>query len=374
MKVLFVANIHKHFKAFHIPYIQYLKGLGCEVHVAANDPETIISEADKQYNLLIHRNPFSLNNLKAIKELKKIIAKENYGLIHCHTAMGSVVARLAAFKFRKNGNLKVLYTVHGFHFYKGAPKIYWLIYYSIEKYLSKNTDAIITINDEDFNLAKEKKFKAKDIFKIPGMGINPEKFKGISLEDKEIIRIKNGYKKDTFILIYVAEFIERKDHEFILEILPLIKNEINDFKFIFAGRGKLKVSMEKYVNKIGVSNYVDFLGFRKDIGELIVMSDVGVSVSKQEGLPMNIVEEMYAGKPVIATKIRGHIDLIEDGKTGFLFPQGDRFGFINKIITIYKDKKLQELMSINAKNRAQLYELPNCIQDMGKIYSKFLDS
>lgn len=372
-KILFVANIHKHFRAFHIPYIQYLQKLGYEVHVAANDKETFIPEADKQFNLPIERNPFSLNNLKAIKELKKIIQKENYNLIHCHTAMGSVVARFAARKFRKKGILKVLYTAHGFHFFMGSPKIYWFLYYPMEKYLSKYTDAIITINEEDFNLVTEKRFKAHDIFKIPGMGINSEKFKGISLNDKENLRYKNGYKKNTFILIYVAEFIERKDHKFILESLSLIKKEIVDFKFVFAGRGRLKESMEELAINLGVSNYVDFVGFRRDIGELIVMADIGISVSRQEGLPMSIAEEMFAGKPIVATRIRGHVDLIEDGNNGFLFQQGDRNDFTKKIITLHNDKKLQQEFSENSRKKSKTLELNNCIQEMGKIYHQFLD-
>jgi len=144
-KVLFVANIHKHFKAFHLPYIQLLKELGYEVHVCANDGTTEIYQADKQFNLPINRSPFSLSNIYATRQLKKIIAQEQYQLIHCHTAMGSVVARIAARVFRK-GCVKVLYTVHGFHFYKGSPGHYWWMYYPMEKYLSRFTDAIITID------------------------------------------------------------------------------------------------------------------------------------------------------------------------------------------------------------------------------------
>ena len=370
-KILFVANIHKHFNAFHIPYIQYLQSKGYEVHVAANDPDTRIYEADKQFNLPINRRPFSLHNIRAIHQLKKIIEKENYCLIHCHTAMGSVIARLAARDFRKKGNLKVLYTAHGFHFFNGSPNRYWLLYFPMELYLSKYTDALITINEEDFSLVR-KKFPLKNIIKIPGVGLNVEKFKGLSINQREAIRIKNGYSNDTFIIIYIAEFITRKDHKFILESISLIRQELSDFKFIFAGRGQLRESLEEIASKLGVLDYVDFVGFRKDIGEFIIMSDLGVSVSKQEGLPMNVAELMYAKKTVLVSKTRGHVDLIEDGVTGFLYNLGNKEEFVKKILTIFRDKNINEKISENAKERIKEFELNNCLLEMSNIYFKFI--
>uniref|UniRef100_UPI00404B6E46 glycosyltransferase family 4 protein n=1 Tax=Flavobacterium sp. TaxID=239 RepID=UPI00404B6E46 len=371
-KVLFVANIHKHFRAFHIPYIEYLKSEGYEVHVAANDPDTKIPEADKQYNLPINRNPFSKNNINAIKQLRELIDVEKYSLIHCHTAMGAVVARLAGKKFRKDCDLKVIYTAHGFHFYSGSPKIYWWFYYPMEKYLSKYTDGLITINEEDYRLAIRKNFKAGHIFKTSGVGINASKFNGITFDNSDTIRKKNNYSQDTFLIIYIAEFITRKNHEFILESVPLLKEKINNFKFVFAGRGELKEATEQMAIDKGVADNIDFLGFRKDIGELIIMSDIGVSVSRQEGLPMNVAEEMYANKPVVASRIRGHIDLISHGESGFLFNTGNKQEFVNYISLLYSDKILFKKMSEKAKLSAQKFELPSCLEEMKLIYKRFL--
>lgn len=371
-KILFVANIHKHFRAFHIPYIEYLKSEGYEVHVAANDPDTKVAEADKQFNLPINRNPFSRNNITAIKELKEIIEIEKYKLIHCHTAMGSVVARLAAKKNRSKGLLKVLYTAHGFHFYKGCPKAYWMLYYPMEKYLSKYTDGLITINEEDYNLAVKRKFQIKEIFRASGVGINLAKFKNLSLGLRDELRKTNGYTNKTFIIIYTAEFINRKDHKFILKTIPLLRKKIKNFKFIFAGRGVLKEKLENYARAQGLIENVDFLGFRKDIGELIIMSDVGVSVSKQEGLPMNIAEEMYAEKPVVVSKIRGHLDLVDHEKNGFLYERGNHEEFVNYIVKLYKDKELYVIMSKNAKLKSEKFELKNCMDEMKLIYKNFL--
>jgi glycosyltransferase EpsD len=371
-KILFVANIHKHFRAFHIPYIEYLKKDGYEVHVAANDSSTLIPEADKQFDLPINRSPFSKNNIIAIKKLKTILAEEKYSLIHCHTAMGSVVARLAARRFRARGSLKVLYTVHGFHFYKGSSKLYWMLYYPIEKYLSRYTDGLITINDEDYKLAISNNFKCKNIFKTFGIGINNTKFNNVSFDNRIQIRKMNGYPNDSFIIIYIAEFIHRKNHKFILDSIPLLKEKIDNFKFIFAGRGLLKEELEKFSNIRGLTENVDFLGFRRDIGELISMSDIGVSVSKQEGLPMNIAEEMFAGKPIIASKIRGHVDLIEHGVNGFLYTSGDRHAFVSQISELYKNRELYNTISKNVKKGVKKYELSSCLEEMKLIYKEFI--
>jgi glycosyltransferase EpsD len=370
-KVLFVANIHKHIKAFHIPYINWLKSQGYEVHVAANDGVTRIDEADKQFDLPINRNPLSLDNIKAIKELGSIIEEEKYCLIHCHTAMGSVVARLAAKKYRKLG-LKVLYTAHGFHFYKGSSVKYWLMYYPMEKYLSAFTDGIITINKEDFQLIRERKFKNKNSFLISGVGINAERFDKVN-ETISQIKSKNNYNDSDFLFLYVAEFIERKNHEFLVNCAVELKKEMSNFKILFAGRGRDLDKIKNLIVEKGVDDVIDVLGFRSDIGEIVKMINVGVSVSHQEGLPMNIAEELYMGKPVIATKIRGHVDLIDHEKSGFLFENGNQRSFIDYAKKLKENHLEYSQMSKSAKVKSQEFLLKNCLQEMKKIYNQFLD-
>ena len=371
-KILFVANIHKHFNAFHLPYINYLKKSGYEVHVAANDPDTIVEQADKQFTIPIDRNPFSLNNVRAYFELKKIIDTEGYVLIHCHTAMGSVVARLAARQQLINGALHVLYTAHGFHFFKGSPKSYWMLYYPMELYLSKFTDAIIVINNEDYELICRKPFKNKQTFKISGIGLDLHKFSTASIGRKHDYREKNNYTSDQFLIIYIAEFIDRKNHKFIIDCAALLQNFGIDFKFLFAGRGVLRSQLEDYAHSVGASRYIDFLGFRNDIGELITMSDVGVSVSRQEGLGMNLVELMFCGVPVVATNIRGHNELIDHGRNGFLFTPGDRQAFVDYIYRLYKDKNLRQRIGSIASESSKKYDLSNSLQQMSEIYSQYL--
>lgn len=372
-KVLFVANIHKHFLAFHLPYIQWFKDHGYEVHVAAGgERDVVVPHADKMFYLSLERHPFKLANIKACKELRRIIAEEGYCLVHCHTAMGSVVARIAARMERAAGRLKMLYTAHGFHFFKGSPKRYWLMYYPMEKYLSKYTDAIITINQEDYDLVKTYGFKNRNTYKIPGIGINTQRLIVSNEALRHSLRREYGYAQDAFLMIYIAEYIERKNHRFIIEALPELAKVLPNVKVLFAGRGRLMEQMKTLASELHVEPYVDFLGFRKDIGQLIALSDIGISASRQEGLGLNIAEEMYSGLSVVATEDRGHKELIDDGKNGFIFKQGDRKTFVECIVQLARNPEMRAQFGESAKEKMRRFTLENALKEMACIYEKYL--
>ena len=193
---MFCATVDYHFSAFHLPYLKWFKEQGWEVHVAAAG-NIDLPYVDKKYNIPIQRSPFKRKNIGAYKELKSIIDENQYNIIHCHTPMGGVLARLAARKARKDGT-KVIYTAHGFHFCKGAPLINWLVYYPIEKTLARYTDCLITINEEDYNLAVNHQFKAKQIEHVHGVGVNTERFCPVNEFEKLELRSKYHYRNDDF--------------------------------------------------------------------------------------------------------------------------------------------------------------------------------
>ena len=219
-KVLFTAHIDQHIRHFHIPYLKWFKDSGYETHVASKGNEKI-ENADIKYNVSFSRNPLAFKNIKGYFQLKRIIEKERFEIIHCNTPVGGMITRLAAIRSRKKGS-KVIYTAHGFHFFKGAKTINWLIYYNVEKFLSYFTDTIITINEEDYKTATQKKFRAKNIQKINGVGIDINKYKVINEEDKEKIRKKLNIKKSDFVMVYVAELSDRKNQDVLIEAINLI--------------------------------------------------------------------------------------------------------------------------------------------------------
>ena len=372
-KILFFATIHKHFLAFHIPYIKWFKDHGYEVHVAANGMEGVpVPYADNQFEICIERNPFKLANITAWKQLKKLIEDEHYEMVTCHTAMGGVIGRLAGKDARKKWGLKMLYTAHGFHFFKGAPKKYWMMYYPMEKFLSRYTDAIITINQGDYDMVNTHGFKNKYTFKIPGIGINTERLILADEDMKQNLRKEYGYKQDEFLMIYIAEYIPRKNHKFLIDTLPDLIKIAPKAKYLFAGKGRDMELTKQYAIDKGVAGHIDFLGFRKDIGQLIALSDIGVSASKQEGLGLNLAEEMFAGKPVVASMDRGHKEMIIHSDNGFLFEQGNKDQYLASVASLYGNKENIQKMGARAYETIQKFKLDSSLKSMEEIYKQFL--
>ena len=221
-KILFCATMDAHFKSFHLPYMKWFTEQNWEVHIAANG-NMDLPFVHKKYQIPIQRSPFHRDNMKAYLELKSIIADNHYDIIHCHTPLGGVLARLAARKARKYGT-KVIYTAHGFHFCRGTPLLNWIVYYPIEKGLAHLTDCLITINEEDYTLARRNKFSAKRIERVHGVGVNTDHYRPVSLLQNYGLRQQYGYEPDDILLFYAAEFNRNKNQQLLIRALALIKD------------------------------------------------------------------------------------------------------------------------------------------------------
>ena len=358
-KVLFTATVDSHILQFHLPYLKWFKEQGYEVHVATNGDEKI-PYCDVKHKITFERSPLKINNIKAIFKLKKIIEKEKFQIIHTHTPMGSVVTRLAAKNARKKYKTRVIYTAHGFHFFKGAPLINWIVFYPIEKYLSKYTDCLITINEEDYNLAKAK-FKAKKIELVNGVGVDENKFDfKMSDEEKHELRQNLGLKDNDFVIIYVAELSKRKNQGMLIKTVKKLIDEGKDnIKVILPGIDSRNGYYQEMTKKLEIEKNIKFLGYRKDIPKLLKISNLYVSTAKQEGLPVNIIEAMFSGLPIIATDCRGNRDVAE------------------KVVNIDNINELYESIKkyINSEEKytsseiTNKYKLKNIIKEMVKIYN-----
>lgn len=364
-KVLFTSHKAGFANTFNRPLIKLLRDAGAEVHYASNGDQ-YAQNCDKQFKLSINRSPFTLNNIKAYRQLKNIIETEKYDMIHCHTPTGGVVTRLAARRARKNGT-RVIYTAHGFHFFKGAPLLNWLIYYPIEKIMANITDTLITINNEDFEIAKSK-FKT-DVRYVPGVGIDPKKFDiKMTKQQKTELRKSLGLADNDFVMIYPAELNKNKNQLWLINSLSeLIKNDPK-LHLLLPGQDSLSGKCQNLVNKLGLENNVHFLGYRTDMVQLFKISNLSVSSSLREGLPVNIMEAMQTGIPVITTECRGSKDLVKDGKTGFVVAIDDNSLFKDRFRKIYHNIKLQNKMAISGRLAIQNYTLNKVLPLMKEIY------
>lgn len=366
-KVLFVASITRHINTFHIPYLKYFNEKGYEVHVASNGTEAI-KYCDKHFDIEFERSPLKPQNIKAYKKLKNIIDDGEYDIIHCHTPVASVITRLAAKKQRKRGT-RVIYTAHGFHFFKGAPIKNWIIYYTIEKYLSKHTDTLITINEEDYEIAK-KKFKAKQIEHIHGIGVDPDRFEfDMSNIDRDNIRDNFTVGPLDFLLMYAAELNENKNQIMLINAMKTLAKEYPNIKLILAGDGVYKERFEKEIRENFLQSNIFLLGHRTDIPELLKISDLYVATSRREGLPVNILEAMISGLPLVVTNCRGQRELVEDGKNGYIVEINDVDALVEKIKNIYLDSRIRAQVTNNAKENIDKYLISNVFEEMKKIYN-----
>ena len=285
---------------------------------------------------------------KSYQQVKKLL-KQKFDLIHCHSPICAAITRLCARKYRKTGT-RVVYTAHGFHFFKNAPMKNWLIYYPVEKMMSRFTDVLITINKEDFYRAKYK-FHAKKTVYIPGVGIDSNRFQnlGISREQK---RQELGLSKEDIFILSVGELNQNKNHEVVVRALAGLKGQ--NIVYMIAGEGNQKEHLNTLAEENGVS--LRLLGFREDICSLLEAADVFAFPSKREGLSVSVMEAMFMKKPVIASKIRGNTDLIKDGENGMLvhpntveaWEQG-LHKIINTIGTYHLGEK-KRLKSLEKKN------------------------
>ncbi|QXJ38641.1 Putative glycosyltransferase EpsD [Parageobacillus caldoxylosilyticus] len=369
-KVLFSATVDIHINMFHIPYLKFFKELGWEVHVAAAG-NMEIPYCDVKFNIPFKRSPFKLSNIIAYFQLKRCIDENKYDIIHCHTPVGGVLTRLASRKARRNGT-KVLYTAHGFHFYEGAPLLNWIIYYPIEKCLARYTDCLITINEEDYKTALKGNFKAKSIERINGVGVDLSRFKPVDETTKRALRVKHSLNPNDFILVYAAELNSNKNQQLLIEIVAKLKKQIPNIRLLLAGSGPLEKKYITLVKKYGLEKHVNLLGYRNDVDELYQLSDIGVASSIREGFGINLVEAMACGKPVVATKNRGHREIVLDGENGFLINPDSPEEGIQAILSIYKSQDIRQKMGEVSLERSKIFSVENAGIGLKQIYRKYI--
>lgn len=365
-KALFVATVGR-FLGFERNDIKTLQSLGYEVHIATN---LRLSEFDNfqadgiiRHQIDFARIPWSKTNLSAYKQLKKLFKEIHFDIVHCHTPMGGVLGRLAAKKYRKSGT-KVIYTAHGFHFCKNAPKKNWLMFYPVEWLLAHWTDVLITINEEDYALAK-KHMHAKRVEYVPGVGIDLQKFssavpdKGKNGEFRKSLGIAESGK----LVLSVGELNANKNHEAVIRALANIDDD--SVHYAIAGTGDLLDYLENLANELGISDRVHLLGYRSDVADLYRAADLYIHPSLREGLSVSLMEAIASKTAVICSDIRGNTDLV--GKNALFEPKNVN-QIAEKICEYINRNNLEEI----EKNYASLkkFDLEEVVNDTKVIYSE----
>jgi len=372
-KVLFVATVESHLLNFHIPFIKLLQENGYEVHVATklgNREQEFDDIGVIKHNIDFTRSPYSSKVFKSLQQMENLLREVRFSLVHVHTPVAAFVTRLAC---QLTNTHPVLYTVHGFHFYKGAPLKNWLLYYNMEKLAAHWTDGLITINEEDYKAAQKFKLHRNGkVFFVPGVGVDVVGLEQrIASMERFEKRKELGLSVDTAVAITVGELNANKNH--IQALKALSKLTKTNFHYLIVGNGESEQKLKKAVNELMLQEKVSFLGFRRDVPELLAASDVFILTSRREGLPKAVMEAMAVGLPIIATDVRGNRDLVKNGENGYLVPLDDVEQTSIAIEHLIDSEDLRRSMGEKSKVLVKQYDLHRVLEEMEEIYDNILN-
>lgn len=371
-KAAYVATVYSHLAAFHLPFMRDLRARGYEVHAYAA-PDHCRDEVEQDgfacRDLPFSRSPLALGNVKALFGLMKWLKRERYEFIHVHTPNASVVCRLAA-ALTRNDN--VVYTAHGFHFYNGAPWRNWLLYYPMERVLSRLTDVLVTINREDYERAAAFPVRGKVVY-VPGVGVDLAAYgNGIIPESGEMttgqLKEELGLQPDDFAILCIAELNRNKNQQQLIEVVRELRGRGIPAVLLLAGTGEAEVDYRRMASEYGLQQAVQFLGFRRDIPRLLQAADVLALLSRREGLPKALLEGLAAGKALVATDVRGSGDLVIDGHNGYIVPVGEPLASADAFEKLYKDAELRQHMGVYSCGLAAQYDLKSIRAEISHIY------
>lgn len=380
-KILYILNVANRVNNFSEASMLAAQKLGYEFHIAGNwgyrtDAER--KDDEKKYGIKIFqvdfiRIPYDLRNIKAYRQIVSIMQKEKYDIVHCNTPIGGIVGRIAA---KRSNVKKVIYQVHGFHFYKGASLISRTVFKWVEMLLAHWTDAIITINKEDYESAlKFNLKKCGKIYYLPGVGIDTNIYIS-NFTRRDIIRQKKreelGIPLDKFLIISVGELNGNKNNQIIIKAMA--KTHISKIQYVICGTGEKQRKLEVLADKLGINNQIYFLGYRTDIKDLYQISDLFVMASFREGMPRSLMEAMASGLPCIVSNIRGNVDLIKDNVNGILCDPKDENAFAKAIVNLFNNETVRTEMGRRNIDIIQDFDLDKVIRKTEKLYLEVLNA
>ena len=366
-KVLFTARVSEHIRHFHLPFIQMLEEMGCQVDVAAKVDvplEGLIK--GRVWDVPFARSVWASSSIKAMRAIRVLCEQERYDFVHTHTPIAAFMTRYAL----RNSGVPVIFTAHGFHFYKGAPLKNRIVYRMAEKIAVPWTAAILVMNAEDLELARELGYvEGVNLHYVHGVGLDLRYYSAVS---REQARKSLEIPEEDYVAVCIGEFTTRKNHIQLLKAWKHAHTKIQGSRLLLVGRGELEDYLQRTVEGMDMAQSVRFLGYREDVPEILAAADVVVLTSRHEGLPRCIMEAMAAGKPVIATDVRGNRDLVTDGYSGYLVALDDWRTLADRIVQLADNPESMVIMGRAGRQKIQSYSIDSVLAEVNEIYARFI--
>jgi glycosyltransferase involved in cell wall biosynthesis len=377
---LFVATVASHIRAFHLPFIKMLQEQGHQVDVACYPDVPLSSPMPgvemPVWEIPFARSPYHPGNIVAYLKIRRLLSERSYDLVHVNTPAAAFLTRLAARNMTVRGvNMPVLYMAHGFHFYQGAPLLYRLLYYSMERLASRWTAGLIVLNREDLLAARGFGLvEGENLWLVHGVGVDLDVYGHAEADRLADTRKLLGLAEDAPVVICIAELIPRKNHRQLFEAWTDVHSRLTDAALLVVGTGELEQELRRAAESRRFGGSIRMLGYRIDIPDLLELSDMIVLTSRHEGLPRVVMEAMAAARPVVATDVRGSRDLVRDGESGLLVPLGRPALLADALLRLLGYRALARRMGAAGREMIQEYALDRVLREMDAVYSRFFYS
>ncbi len=375
-KVLFVTTVSGFLPQFESNHVKLLQNAGCEVHYASNfknpvyvfDKEELEQRGIRLHQIDVEKSLLKIRrNLRAVRQLLRIIRENDIDIIHCHNPMGGAVGRIAAYLSKQKPY--VIYTAHGFHFYQGAPILNWLLFYPAEWVLARMTDIIVTINREDYRRAHKLPIRRKgSVYQIHSVGVDKERFapSGNGEQKRKELQIP----RNAFHIVTAAELNDNKNQRTIIEAVSRLPRQ--DIYYSICGKGVRESYLRELIRAKGLEKRVRLLGFRTDMEEILQTADCFAFPSYREGFGVAAVEALLCGVPLVAADNRGTREYALQGENAIICRADSVSAFAKAIGRLYQDRELRETMARNCRNSAMKFTMEEVEKTMRDVYRKAL--
>lgn len=364
MKILYAASTDGHLYSFHIPYLQAMLAQGKQIVTASAGKGERLPDGLRHVEVGFTKSFLSAKNLQASLRLAKLIRQERFDLILTHTSLAAFFTRLAV-RLAGKKKCRVVNVVHGYLFDENSAPLRRFIMLGAEKLMAGVTDDILTMNRQDQNIAQKHRLCRGRVAAIDGMGLDISRFIPATAEEKAKARAALGLPADALVLLYAAEFSKRKNQRMLLEAMAALPKDV---WLLLPGRGELWSACKAWAEELGIAGRVLFPGFVTDLRPWLQAADLGVSPSRSEGLPFNIMEAMAAGLPCVLSRVKGHEDLISDGMNGFMFLFDDVESFCTGVLRLKEDPQLRLVMGRQARASVLRYDRARVLPDVMSYY------